>query len=230
MALYMVFIEDAEDRNGERCIMPTSEHLEDMVVLARQTGAYVFCFVDRAQHLAMMKSIGMYDERLNSDEKATYFFTGKNPQWERNKPTGMKLCDYLYRKVERFAIENGVQVVDAGKCSPEQINAMIDVVSERHGESAVNEKLKAELMREYNSRYFNVPVPELPEDKPARRWWPFGKNKCQHRPCRCCYSSRAYPASPARVFPHPRVAARTCRPGYPYPAHSVYRAIAATAP
>lgn len=27
MALYMVFIEDAEDRNGERCIMPTSEHL-----------------------------------------------------------------------------------------------------------------------------------------------------------------------------------------------------------
>ncbi|HGZ0406576.1 TPA: hypothetical protein ACW2U9_005457 [Klebsiella pneumoniae] len=30
MALYMVFIEDAEDRNGERCIMPTSEHLEDM--------------------------------------------------------------------------------------------------------------------------------------------------------------------------------------------------------
>ncbi|WP_139507439.1 hypothetical protein, partial [Escherichia coli] len=166
---YMVFIEDAEDRNGERCIMPTSEHLEDMVVLAWQTGAYVFCFVDRAQHLAMMKSIGMYDERLNSDEKATYFFTGKNPQWERNKPTGMKLCDYLYRKVERFAIENGVQVVDAGKCSPEQINAMIDVVSERHGESAVNEKLKAELMREYNSRYFNVPVPELPEDKPARR-------------------------------------------------------------
>ncbi|WP_227657276.1 hypothetical protein [Citrobacter koseri] len=47
MALYMVFIEDAEDRNGERCIMPTSEHLEDMVVLAWQTGAYVFCFVDR---------------------------------------------------------------------------------------------------------------------------------------------------------------------------------------
>lgn len=41
MALYMVFIEDAEDRNGERCIMPTSEHLEDMVVLAWQTGAYV---------------------------------------------------------------------------------------------------------------------------------------------------------------------------------------------
>ncbi|MGH6383773.1 hypothetical protein ACRFQS_27140, partial [Klebsiella pneumoniae] len=120
-------------------------------------------------------SIGMYDERLNSDEKATYFFTGENPQWERDKPTGMKLCDYLYRKVERFAIENGVQVVDAGKCSPEQINAMIEVVSERHGESAVNEKLKAELMREYNSRYFNVPVPELPEDKPARRWWPFGK-------------------------------------------------------
>ncbi|WP_228710351.1 hypothetical protein [Klebsiella pneumoniae] len=34
----MVFIEDAEDRNGERCIMPTSEHLEDMVVLAWQTG------------------------------------------------------------------------------------------------------------------------------------------------------------------------------------------------
>ncbi len=87
----------------------------------------------------------------------------------------MKLCDYLYRKVERFAIENGVQVVDAGKCSPEQISAMIEVVSERHGESAVNEKLKAELMREYNSRYFNVPVPELPEDKSARRWWPFGK-------------------------------------------------------
>lgn len=52
---------------------------------------------------------------------------------------------------------------------------MIDVVSERHGESAVNEKLKAELMREYNSRYFNEPVPVLPEDKPARRWWPFGK-------------------------------------------------------
>ncbi|HEN5004750.1 hypothetical protein MUR01_27340 [Klebsiella pneumoniae] len=175
MALYMVFIEDAEDRDGERCIMPTSEHLEDMVVLAWLTGAYVFCFVDRAQHLAMMKSIGMYDERLNSDEKATYFFTGKNPQWERDKPAGMKLCDYLYRKVERFAIENGVQVVDAGKCSPEQISAMIEVVSERHGESAVNEKLKAELMREYNSRYFNVPVPELPEDKPARRWWPFGK-------------------------------------------------------
>ncbi len=125
----------------------------------------------------------------------------------------MKLCDYLYRKVERFAIENGVQVVDAGKCSPEQISAMIEVVSERHGESAVNEKLKAELMREYNSRYFNVPVPELPEDKSARRWWPFGKNKRQHRPCRCCYSSRAYPASPARVFPHPRAAARTCRPG-----------------
>ncbi|MFZ8255283.1 hypothetical protein ACO1K4_14015, partial [Staphylococcus aureus] len=91
MALYMVFIEDAEDRDGERCIMPTSEHLEDMVVLAWQTGAYVFCFVDRAQHLAMMKSIGMYDERLNSDEKATYFFTGKNPQWERDKPAGMKL-------------------------------------------------------------------------------------------------------------------------------------------
>ncbi|KZR42905.1 hypothetical protein, partial [Klebsiella aerogenes] len=133
MALYMVFIEDAEDRDGERCIMPTSEHLEDMVVLAWQTGAYVFCFVDRAQHLAMMKSIGMYDERLNSDEKATYFFTGENPQWERDKPTGMKLSDYLYRKVERFAIENGVQVVDAGKCSPEQINAMIEVVSERHG-------------------------------------------------------------------------------------------------
>ncbi|HCA6363242.1 TPA: hypothetical protein MXU29_005545 [Klebsiella pneumoniae] len=41
MALYMVFIEDAEDRDGERCIMPTSEHLEDMVVLAWQTGAYV---------------------------------------------------------------------------------------------------------------------------------------------------------------------------------------------
>ncbi|HAE4776288.1 TPA: hypothetical protein MJA80_23965 [Klebsiella pneumoniae] len=175
MALYMVFIEDAEDRDGERCIMPTSEHLEDMVVLAWQTGAYVFCFVDRAQHLAMMKSIGMYDERLNSDEKATYFFTGENPQWERDKPAGMKLCDYLYRKVERFAIENGVQVVDAGKCSPEQISAMIEVVSERHGESAVNEKLKAELMREYNSRYFNVPVPELPEDKSACRWWPSGK-------------------------------------------------------
>ncbi|WP_117098176.1 hypothetical protein, partial [Klebsiella pneumoniae] len=157
MALYMVFIEDAEDRDGERCIMPTSEHLEDMVVLAWQTGAYVFCFVDRTQHLAMIKSIGMYDERLNSDEKATYFFTGENPQWERDKPAGMKLCDYLYRKVERFAIENGVQVVDAGKCSPEQISAMIEVVSERHGESAVNEKLKAELMREYNSRYFNVP-------------------------------------------------------------------------
>ncbi|WP_253905786.1 Rop family plasmid primer RNA-binding protein, partial [Klebsiella pneumoniae] len=32
-----------------------------------------------------------------------------------------------------------------------------------------------QVMREYNSRYFNVPVPELPEDKPARRWWPFGK-------------------------------------------------------
>ncbi len=50
MALYMVFIEDVEDKDGERCIMPTSEHLEDMVVLAWQTGAYVFCFVDRAQH------------------------------------------------------------------------------------------------------------------------------------------------------------------------------------
>ncbi|WP_269707248.1 hypothetical protein [Klebsiella pneumoniae] len=56
-----------------------------MVVLWR-TGAYVFFyFVDRAQHLAMMKSIGMYDERLNSDEKATYFFTGENPQWERDE-------------------------------------------------------------------------------------------------------------------------------------------------
>ncbi len=38
MALYMVFIEDAEDRDGERCIMPTSEHLEDMVVLAGRPG------------------------------------------------------------------------------------------------------------------------------------------------------------------------------------------------
>ncbi|WP_416045610.1 hypothetical protein ACLD9G_29630 (plasmid) [Klebsiella pneumoniae] len=44
MALYMVFIEDVEDKDGERCIMPTSEHLEDMVVLAWQTGAYVFLF------------------------------------------------------------------------------------------------------------------------------------------------------------------------------------------
>ncbi|WP_269707318.1 hypothetical protein [Klebsiella pneumoniae] len=59
----------------------------------------------------------------------------------------MKLCDYLYRKVERFRHRER-QVVDAGKCSPEQINAMIEVVSERHGESAVNEKLKAELMWE----------------------------------------------------------------------------------
>ncbi|WP_306457616.1 hypothetical protein, partial [Klebsiella pneumoniae] len=155
MALYMVFIEDVEDKDGERCIMPTSEHLEDMAVMAWQTGAYVFRFEDQAQHLAMMKFIGMYHERLNSDDKATYYFTGKNPAWERDKPSGMKLCDYLYRKVEQFAIENGVQVLDAGKYTPEQIGAMIDVVSERHGESAVNEKLKAELMREYNSRYFN---------------------------------------------------------------------------
>ncbi|MDC8824585.1 hypothetical protein PRR79_28545 [Klebsiella pneumoniae] len=44
MALYMVFIEDAEDRDGERCIMPTSEHLEDMVVLAWQTGGVCFLF------------------------------------------------------------------------------------------------------------------------------------------------------------------------------------------
>lgn len=162
-------------KNCERCIMPTSEHLEDMAVMAWQTGAYVFRFEDQAQHLAMMKFIGMYHERLNSDDKATYYFTGKNPAWERDKPSGMKLCDYLYRKVEQFAIENGVQILDAGKYTPEQIGAMIDVVSERHGESAVNEKLKAELMREYNSRYFNEPVPVLPEDKPARRWWPFGK-------------------------------------------------------
>lgn len=28
----------------------------------------------------------------------------------------------------------------------------------------MNEKLKAELMREYNSRYFNEPVPVLPEE------------------------------------------------------------------
>ncbi|OKL91453.1 hypothetical protein AM330_005581 [Klebsiella pneumoniae] len=82
--------------------MPTSEHLEDMVVLAWQTGAYVF-FLSTGPASGDDESIGMYDERLNSDEKATYFFTGKNPQWERNKPTGMKLCDYLYRKVERFA-------------------------------------------------------------------------------------------------------------------------------
>ena len=175
MALYMVFIEDVEDKDGERCIIPTSEHLEDMAVMAWQTGAYVFRFEDQAQYLAMMKFIGMYHERLNSDDKATYYFTGKNPAWERDKPSGMKLCDYLYRKVEQFAIENGVQILDAGKYTPEQIGAMIDVVSERHGESAVNEKLKAELMREYNSRYFNEPVPVLPEDKPARRWWPFGK-------------------------------------------------------
>ncbi|MFW8068317.1 hypothetical protein [Klebsiella pneumoniae] len=91
MALYMVFIEDAEDRDGERCIMPTSEHLEDMVVLAWQTGAYVFCFVDRAQHLAMMKSIGLYDERLNSNQKDTYFFTRKNPQGERDNPSVINL-------------------------------------------------------------------------------------------------------------------------------------------
>ncbi len=44
MALYMVFIEDAEDRNGERCIMPTSEHLEDMVVLVADRGVcFLFC-------------------------------------------------------------------------------------------------------------------------------------------------------------------------------------------
>ncbi len=67
--------------------------------------------------------------------KSHVLFTGENPQWERDKPAGMKLCDYLYRKVERFAIENGVQVVDAGKCSPEQISAMIEVVSERHGKA-----------------------------------------------------------------------------------------------
>ena len=54
MALYMVFIEDVEDKDGERCIMPTSEHLEDMAVMAWQTGAYVFRFEDQAQHLAMM--------------------------------------------------------------------------------------------------------------------------------------------------------------------------------
>ena len=61
----------------------------------------------------MMKFIGMYHERLNSDDKATYYFTGKNPAWERDKPSGMKLCDYLYRKVEQFAIENGVHFVRA---------------------------------------------------------------------------------------------------------------------
>ncbi|KSV39909.1 hypothetical protein AT480_26900, partial [Klebsiella pneumoniae] len=69
MALYMVFIEDAEDRDGERCFMPTSEHLEDMVVIAWQTGAYVFCFVDQTQHLAMMKCIGLFAERPHCVEK-----------------------------------------------------------------------------------------------------------------------------------------------------------------
>ena len=78
-------------------------------------------------------------------------------------------------KIRRGNVINGVQILDAGKYTPEQIGAMIDVVSERHGESAVNEKLKAELMREYNSRYFNEPVPVLRVYKPARRWWRFGK-------------------------------------------------------
>ncbi len=94
MALYMVFIEDVEDKDGERCIMPTSEHLEDMVVLAWQTGAYVFCFVDRAQHLAMMKSIGMYDERLNSDEKAVLFhrWAGGRSLWKNATGAALPFC------------------------------------------------------------------------------------------------------------------------------------------
>lgn len=87
----------------------------------------------------------------------------------------MKLCDYFYCKVEWFVIENGVQVVDVGKCLLEQINVMIDVVSEWYGESVVNEKLKVELMWEYNSCYFNVLVFELLEDKFVCWWWLFGK-------------------------------------------------------
>ncbi len=123
-----------------------------------------------------------------------------------------------------------VQVVDAGKCSPEQISAMIEVVSERHGESAVNEKLKAELMREYNSRYFNVPVPELPEDKPACRWWPFGKNNGSTGHAGAVILPELIPHHLPECFRILRAAARTCRPGYPYPARSVSRVTAATGP
>lgn len=78
MVLYMVFIEDVEDWNGECCIMLISEYLEDMVVFVWQIGVYVFCFVDWVQYLVMMKFIGMYDEWFNSDEKVMYFFIGKN--------------------------------------------------------------------------------------------------------------------------------------------------------
>ncbi|WBX45438.1 hypothetical protein [Klebsiella pneumoniae] len=55
----------------------------------------------------MMKSIGMYDDGSTATKKSHMLFTGENPQWEQDKPTGMTVR-LLSSKVERFAIGNSV--------------------------------------------------------------------------------------------------------------------------
>ena len=53
----MVMVADEDDM--DKFIMPTSDDAAYMTMIARQTGTRVFCFRDKAQHLAMLKTLDL---------------------------------------------------------------------------------------------------------------------------------------------------------------------------
>lgn len=110
MALYMVMVADEDDM--DRFIMPVSDSLEQMAKIAGETGTYVFCFRDKAEHLAMLKTLDLYHEKMAGNDGGAFYFAGPNPGLAKGKPAGMSMADYVYGKVSQFAIRQGVKVIN----------------------------------------------------------------------------------------------------------------------
>lgn len=89
MALYMVMVADEDDM--DRFIMPVSDSLE---------------------HMAMLKTLDLYHEKMAGNDGGAFYFAGPNPGLAKGKPAGMSMADYVYGKVSHFAIQQGVKVIN----------------------------------------------------------------------------------------------------------------------
>lgn len=114
MTLYMVMVADEDDR--DKFIMPTSDDAAYMTMIARQTGTRVFCFRDKAQHLAMLKTLDLYHKKMAGNDKGVFYFAGPNPGLAKGKPAGMAMADYVYGKVSQFALSHCVKVLNPETC------------------------------------------------------------------------------------------------------------------
>lgn len=153
MKKYIIIEDDCNQLDGGFFINVSSD-LEESIVIAYEAGTCVFEFQDQNQINDFLKSVGLFNPEMGSGGNNTFGFSRETNEIELGRGKDETIAEFIFGKLICYVDKYDLRVFDANSIPKEEIDCLVDIVSRKSGDSAVNEKLKLELHRDFNEPLF----------------------------------------------------------------------------